>query len=603
MKRLAVVAVLLALTSATACGGGGGGSTADRNGLYTTIDALKPGLDANAPINPYNPKGNAFLGYNAQWLGWTKNNLTDSNQFYPGVAESWKIAPHQSSITIKLRPNGKWSDGRPITAEDVKFSIGLAYTQGGTAYALDPSAAGTASDIKIVDDHTIKITQSAKNPSNSFVQGVMETFIVPEHVWAGALPADFWAKLKLAQSAAPGADAARAEITSLADKVIAFAPPKDVSAGPFTLARMNPGEALLVKNPYFYNAAKVAPDKVKILNYTGNEQIWNYLISGQLDNAPFTALPADVMERIVQTSGNGVVQGYSPVGNALAFNQSKKPYDNVHVRRALAYLIDRKQVTKVASPEGGVAALTTSGMHQKAAEAWLGDKFAALNPYKVDPAQAAKELEAAGMRKIDGKWTMPDGTPWKLTINVPASFSDWVAGAKAVTSQLNDAGIDAQVVTTADYPLYLQEIAAGKYDIGFWLVALGPSPYNIFQRLYGASNGWQLFGGRLKHVAPGKEGNWMGGPETIEVKGVGKVDPGELAVKLNSAPEPEQKKIIGILAEAANQDLPVIQMWDYVNTQFVNTTRFTGFPPNNSDALRLTSGVWLQLGLIKRKQA
>jgi hypothetical protein len=44
-------------------------------------------------------------------------------------------------------------------------------------------------------------------------------------------------------------------------------------------------------------------------------------------------------------------------------------------------------------------------------------------------------------------------------------------------------------------------------------------------------------------------------------------------------------------------------MWDYVNTQFVNTTHFTGFPPNNSDALRLTSGVWIQLGLIKRKQA
>ncbi|MFC7642286.1 ABC transporter substrate-binding protein [Streptosporangium lutulentum] len=457
--------------------------------------------------------------------------------------------------------------------------------------------------MKIINDRTIKITQSAKNPSNSFVQGVMETFIVPEHVWAGVLPADFWTKLKTAQSDAPGADAARAEITSLADKVIAFAPPKDVSAGPFALARVNPGEALLVKNKYFYNAANVAPDKVKILNYTGNEQVWNYLISGQLDNAPFTALPANVMKRIVQTSGNNVVKGYSPVGNALAFNQSKKPYDNVHVRRALAYLIDRAQVTKVASPEGGVAALTTSGMHQEAAEAWLGDKLSTLDPYTFNPAKAAEELRAAGMRKIGGKWAMPDGTPWKMTINVPASFSDWVSGAKAVTSQLNDAGIDAQVVSTADYPLYLQEIAQGRYDVGFWLVALGPSPYNIYQRLYGASNGWQLFGGKLKHVAPGTEGNWMGGPETLDVKGVGKVDPGALAVQLNSASEAEQKKIIGVLAEATNQDLPVIQMWDYVNTQFVNTTRFTGFPPNNSDTLRLTSGVWLQLGLIKRKQA
>ncbi|GAA3446677.1 hypothetical protein GCM10018955_61150 [Planomonospora venezuelensis] len=594
---------MLSLAAVTACSSGGGAGARPAGGgggVYTTIDGLRPGIDANAPINPYNPKGNAFRGYNSMWLGWTKNHLTDPNQFYPGIAASWEIAPDQSSITLRLQPGNKWSDGRPVTAEDVKVSIALAYTQGGTAYALDPAAAGTASDVEVVDEKTIKITQSAENPSVTFVRGVMETIIVPAHVWGSLLPADFWDRLKTARGDGADAEAARAEITGLAEKVIAFAPPKDVSAGPFVLERVNPGEALLVKNKHFYNAANVAPDQVKLLNYTGNEQIWNYLIAGRLDNAPFTAVPADVMKRITRTPGNEVVKGYSPVGNALAFNQSRKPYDNVHVRRALAYLIDREQVTKVASPEGGTASVTTSGLHQKAAEAWLGAAFGALEPYRPDPARAEEELKAAGMKKDGGTWTMPDGTPWKMTVHVPAPFSDWVAGAKSVTSQLNDAGIDAEVVTTADYPLYLEELAAGKYDAGFWLVALGPAPYNIYQRLYGAPNGWQLFGGKLKHVAPGKEGNWMGGAETVEVDGA-KVNPGELAVKLNSAPEAEQKEIIATLAKAANQDLPVIQMWDYVNTQFVNTSRFTGFPGAESDALRLTSGVWLQLGMIKKK--
>ncbi|MFF5205649.1 ABC transporter substrate-binding protein [Streptosporangium sp. NPDC000396] len=600
MKRLAAVAASLGLAAVTACGGAGGKS-AESGDLYTTIDALKPGIDANAPINPFNPKGNAFRGYNSMSLGWTKNHLTDPNQFYPGIAESWEIAPDQSSITIRLQRDNKWSDGRPVTAEDVKFSIGLAYTQGGTAYALNPGAAGAASDIQVVDDKTIKVTQSAENPSATFVRSIMETVVVPAHVWAGVLPADFWEKVKLARGEGPRAEAARAEITALAEKVTSFAPPKDVSAGPFVLKRVNPGEALLVKNKNFYNTAKIAPSYVKILNYTGNEQVWNYLIAGKLDNAPFIAAPAGVMKRIGETSGSGIVKGYSPVGEALAFNRSKKPYDNVHVRRALAYMIDREQVTKIASPEGGAASVTTSGMHQRAGKAWLGDGFAALEPYKVDLAKAGEELRAAGMKKNGARWVMPDGRPWKVTIAVPAPFSDWLAGAKAVTSQLNDAGVEAEVVTTADYPLYLEELAAGKYDIGFWLVALGPAPYNIFQRLYGASNGWQLFGGRLRHVAPGKEGNWMGGPETLDVEGVGKVNPGELAVKLNSAPEAEQKKIIAILAKAANQDLPVIQLWDYVNTQFVNTTRFTGFPGTDSDLLRLTSGVWLQLGMIKKK--
>lgn len=603
MKRLAAVTALLGLAAVTACAGGtgGGAATDGGGGLYTTVDALKPGIDANAPINPFNPKGNAFQGYNAQWLGWTKNHLTDPNQFYPGVAKSWEIAPDQSSITIRLHPDGKWSDGTPITSEDVKLSIGLAYTQGGTAYALDPSASGTASDIEVIDDKTIKVSQSAKSPNSTFVRSIMETFVVPAHVWKGVLPADFWDKLKATRTPGPQADAARAEITGLADKVIAFAPAKDVSAGPFVLRRVNPGEALLVKNPHFHNAANVAPGQVKILNYTGNEQIWNYLIAGKLDSAPFTAVPADVMKRITRTPGNAVVRGYSPVGNALGFNRSKKPYDNVHVRRGLAHLIDREKVTRIASPEGGAASVTTSGMHREAAKAWLGDGLGALDPYAADPAKAEKELKAGGMRKQGGKWVMPDGSPWKMTIHVPAPFSDWLAGAKAVTSQLNDAGVDAQVVTTADYPLYLEELTAGKYDVGFWLVALGPSPYNIYQRLYGTANGWQLFGGTLRHVPPGKEGNWMGGPETLKVEGAGTVNPGELTLKLNSASPAEQKKIVATLAKVANQDLPVIQMWDYVNTQFVNTTRFTGFPGDDSDTLRLSSGVWLGLGMIKKR--
>lgn len=58
MKRLAAAAVVLCLAAVTAACGGNADSSA--GGVFTTIDALKPGIDANAPINPYNPKGNAF---------------------------------------------------------------------------------------------------------------------------------------------------------------------------------------------------------------------------------------------------------------------------------------------------------------------------------------------------------------------------------------------------------------------------------------------------------------------------------------------------------------------------------------------------------------
>ncbi|MFC4586047.1 ABC transporter substrate-binding protein [Sphaerisporangium corydalis] len=594
MKRLAATAALAAVATATAaCGTSETAASAGPGGVYTTIDGSKQ-IDATAPINPFNPQGSTFAGYDAMALAWPKNDLMDPNLFYPGLARSWTATPDQGEVVVHLQPNARWSDGRPVTSADIRTSIGLAYTQGGSAYTVNAGAAGAAADIKVVDAKTVKIVQG-KNRSNAFLRNVLSTVVVPDHVFGPLLPAGFWATLTAARGTGPAAEKAKTEITGLSQKVITFSPPEDVSAGPFVLERVNPGAALLRKNAYFYDAARIVPGKVKVLNYTGNEQIWNYLVSGKLDSAPFTAVPAAVMKKIKQTPGNAIRKGYSPVAASMAFNQARKPYDNVHVRRALAYLIDRAQVTKIASPEAGTPSVTTTGIHGSSAQAWLGAGLGALDQYKVDPAKADQELRAAGMVKKGGQWAMPDGSPWKVQIHVPASFSDWVAAAKSVTSQLNDHGIDSSVVTSADYILYLDELAGGKFDIGFWLMALGPSPYNIFQRVYGPANGWSLLAGRLNHAAPGKDGNWMGGPETV-----GGVNPGELTNRLNLATPEEQKRIVGTLAKLTNEQLPVIQIYDYVNTQFVNTTRYTGWPAAGSEALRLPAGVWMQLGMIKK---
>ncbi|TDE37743.1 ABC transporter substrate-binding protein [Nonomuraea mesophila] len=597
---------LLGLATATAACSGGttdkSGGSGGGGGLFTTIDVNRPGLDASAPANPWHPKGNSFLGYNAMKLGWVKNHVTDPNQFYPAIAEKWEIAEDNSAITIHLQPNAKWSDGKPVTAEDVKLSIGIAYTQGSTAFAITPGAAGAAADVEVVDDRTIKVTQDMSNPSSKFARGVLDSIIVPAHVWNSVLPADFWEKLKTSRGTGDGAEKAREEVLAVGQKVLAFKPPQDVSAGPFTLERVNPGEALLLKNKNFFNAANVAPDQVKFLNYSGNEQIWNYLTAGKLDQSGFVAAPTDVMNRIKQAPGSHLIKGFSPVAVGMAFNQSKKPYDNVHVRRGLAYLIDRQQVTKVASPEGGTAAVTTSGIHQKPAQEWIGSDLSSLEPYAHDVAKAEAEFKEAGLQKKNGKWALADGSPWKVTMHAPSGFSDWISAQENIKSQLIENGVDAEVVTVADYPIYLEEIDAGKYDVGFWLMALGPAPYDIFQRLYGASNGWTNVAGKVKHSPAGKAGNWMGSSEEIDVEGVGKINPGELTAKLNAASAEEAKPIMSQLAKAANQDLPAIQLWDYVNTQFTNTSRFTGWPEQDSDLLRLPAGVWIQLGLVKKKQ-
>lgn len=194
---------------------------------------------------------------------------------------------------------------------------------------------------------------------------------------------------------------------------------------------------------------------------------------------------------------------------------------------------------------------------------------------------------------------MPNGDRFALTLRAPAGFDDWIKAAQSIESQLVEFGIEVETTTVADYPTYLEELDAGEYELGFWLVALGPSMYNTFQRFYGPLNGWAPFGGRLVYSPPGEGSNWIGGSETATVDDYGLLNPGELTFELSQVGLDEQEELVRQLAAYTNQELPGIQLWDYVNIQFINTSNFTDFPADDSELLRLNAGVWMQLGHIK----
>ncbi|BCJ32764.1 hypothetical protein Athai_02670 [Actinocatenispora thailandica] len=605
MKRRAF-AGLTAAGGFAAVMGTAGCTDSSSSSSADVFTAIETEIDANAPINPYNQKTNSFQGYNAMKLGWAKNSLTDANAFYPALAASWSETPDHLKLTVKLRPDAKWSDGKPVTADDVKASAAVSFSQGGGAFAIAPGAAGGVGAVTVVDAHTIEFDQAPGSSNNSFLRNVLNMWVVPNSVYGPQMPANVWDLIKTAtdpKASKKDQASAQSKIQALGKKLVEFGPKKDVSAGPFVLQRVNPGEAVLVKNTHFFDADKIAPSKVVLKNYSGNEQIWNYLISGDLDAAIYTATPANVRKKILAKQGNKMISGFSPVAAALAFNQSVKPLDNVHVRRALAYLIDRKLTTKIGESVGGSAAQTTTGLISDAANAWIGqDAVDKLNQYPHDAAKAEAELKKAGMSKKGGQWIQANGKPFTLQLQVPNGFSDWIAGGKSISSQLTDAGIKTEVKTSADYATYLSEIAEGKYQMGFWLVALGPSTHDAYARLYGPSNGWNQFGANVQHSAPGKNGNWMGGAETATIPGFGTINPGKLTNNLAQATEAEQKEIIKKLAAYSNDQLPAIQIWDYTNIQFVNTSRFTNFPKNDSDVLRLHPGMWMQLGYIQKKK-
>lgn len=601
---------LMAMTGVSAltlllAGCGAASSTASTS-TFTTVNEAH-GITIGAPYNPFNTNGNTWAGYDQWQLAFFTNSLTNPNSFIPGLAKSWTVNPAGTQVTITLQPNAKWSNGQPVTANDVIASMALAFTQG-YAQAFDLGS------VKALNSHQVQFTQLPGDHYTLFLNQLLQQTIVPASEFAPIMPKNIWSIIDTAQYTGHNAaqlakaKAAANTLTALGKKVSAYAPPKseDLSAGPFVLQSLNTGEAILKKNPDFYDAKNVHVQQVEMRNYTGNEQIWNYMESGQLDYAPYTSMPTNILHQILKTKGNKEVVTPAVVAASLGFNENIYPYGMTKVRQALAYVINRKQVQKVAEPVSGIPAKWSDGLIDAVTSKWLTpSEQSALNPYNTNLSKAAALLKSAGFKKVHGNWIMPNGKPWTMTIYTVNGFSDWIAAAKIMSTQLSNFGIPTTPTIVSSYSQEIANQDAGDYAVSFYLDALGPTPDNAFNMIYGTGDGYNLIGTHLvRYPASAKgKGNWLDIPTTIPTPGDRMINPGVLTNQLSGMRSLSQEKpIIVQLAEATDQNVPLITLWDYTNVQFINTTRFKDFPTSDVGLFDNPAGLWMANGYVIPKK-
>jgi peptide/nickel transport system substrate-binding protein len=597
---MAGAAALAGAVSLSACSLPG---TARGSDVFTAVDELTS-ITAGAPMNPFNATNNTFLGYDVEPLGWTTNNPASPNQMLPALAASWSLSAGGGTLTVHLQPGARWSDGQPVTTRDVTVSAAIWFTQS-TAQPYNLAA------VKVINSKTVQFTQTAGSHNNQFEPGVLQApnVIVPASVYGRLLPPDIWRIIDASLRPGHAAAAATAKLTVIGKKIVTFSPRTDISAGPYVLERINAGEAVLEKNRYFYAAGKVTPPEVLMLHHSDNQQIWSYLRAGRLDAAPYTAMPAGVLRQVL-AAGNTRTDTPSLVAASLVFDQARYPYGLLAVRQALAYVINRDAVQKVGEAVSGVPSKTTTGVISSALGDYLtAGQVSALSRYATNDATAARLLASAGFSRKGGQWYRPDGQPWTITVNVPSGFSDWVAAASVIKAEFTAFGIPTSVKLAPDYATYLANLYQGGYPVGFWLIATGPAAYGTFGRIYGPYDGYVPAGRTLKRYPAGNAAadNFINAPATVSVPGLGTVNPGQLTyqltnVDLNSkAGVSQQNAIVAKLIAATNYSLPVIQLWDYVNVQFVNGRRFTDWPLRNGAMLNASPGVWMSYGYVHRR--
>lgn len=565
--------------------------------VFTTIDESH-GITPGAPINPFNPNGNSFGTYDKMQMAYFTYSATNSNSFWPGLASKWKAVHGGTAVDVWIQPNAKWSNGQAVTAQDFKTSAAIWFTQGNAQYY-------DLGNVKILGPKEVQFDEIPGDHIALFEHYLMQQLIVPASVWGKLLPKNIWQTIATANGTnATAAQTATTTLTNLGKTIAAYAPKKDVSAGPFVLQAVNPGEAILVKNPDFYDASQIKVSKVVMRNYTGNQQIWNYQMAGSLDFAPYTAMPTNILNEILAKKGNKEVVATSYVTATLAFNQHMYPYNLLAVRKAIAHVLNRQTIQKIAEPVSGSVSKWSDGLVDNATKQWLTpSEIASLRPYNHSLSKATSELKSAGFTQKGGKWYLPNGKPWTATIYTVNGFSDWIAADHVMSSELTSFGIPTQPQIVSSYSQYLKELGKGLYGMGFWIAALGPNPHSAFLRVYGPNDGFNLVGGKLVHYPPNAtQGNWEDTPTSLPLPNGTKINVGQLTASLALTTNvAAMKPTVQKLALATNANLPQITLWNYILVEFINTTRFTNFPINNGGLLQYPAGLWMMRGYVQPK--
>ncbi|CCD96287.1 putative ABC transporter substrate-binding protein [Bradyrhizobium sp. ORS 375] len=371
------------------------------------------------------------------------------------LAESYSVSPDGLKITFKLRPDAKFQDGSPVTAEDVKWSLDRCVTAPilGKAQLLTGSLT-SADQFKVIDPLTIEVTLPKPDklalPNLATVYPII---INSKLAKAHATAEDPWALNWTKENAA--------------------------GSGAYIVETFKPGEQVIAKRNEAWNRG--TPDKPAAFKRLIIQSVPEPATRANLVERGDADLVIDLQASDVQSlEGKGKLKVIStPQYNAVTFismNNTIPPFDNVNVRRAIAAALPYDDMFK--------AALFGRGAPLYGAT-WADGKppsggYPIPQPIKLDLERAKAYLKDAGM---------PDGFSTTFSFNVgQAATAEPMAAL--VKESLAKIGIkvdiqklpDAQMSTAINekkLPFFIEGIVA-------WL----PSTDYFYRNFYTGKQRW-----------------------------------------------------------------------------------------------------------------
>ena len=400
MKKKFLALVLLMTLLGTVLSGCGDGSAAETQKSRADTNELVVGIaqDLDDSLDPHKTvkAGTREVMFNV-FEGLMKP--TPDGDLTPAIAERYEVSEDRMTYTFHLREGVQFHNGETVTAEDVVYSIQrcAAATETGIVQV---EAFSVIEDLKAVDERTVSITIS--EPSNEFIS----------YMTTAVLPAGY-------------------------DKQDT----DPVGTGPFKFVSRTAQDSVVLEkfNEYWGTPAQL--DKVTLKIMENADSLMMSLQSGAIDLcAHLTSTQVAQLEKDFN-----VAEGTMNLVQAMYLNNAVAPFDDVRVRQALCYAVDKQEIIDLAFD--GYGSPIGSSMYPAFGK-YFDDSL--TNYYTRDVEKAKALLAEAGY---------PDG--FDMTITVPSNYKPHMDTAEVLVQQLAQIGVNA-TIEPIEWESWVSDVYAGR---------------------------------------------------------------------------------------------------------------------------------------------
>ncbi|GAA4734120.1 ABC transporter substrate-binding protein [Phytohabitans rumicis] len=558
-NRLRYLAALTVVGLLAACQGGDGKSNTS-GGQYPRNETLYTSGTLWGPPTNWNPLVPGGLVTGTEGLVYEPLFLFDPEtlKLEPWLAEKGEWSADKKQYTVTLRDGVKWGDGKPFTADDVKFTLEV-----GKAKAVPYSNIWNwVSQAEAVDARTVRVTFSDPRVQE-WENWLYQRAMLPKHIWESRSEAD---------------------LTSHKNE-------KPVGTGAYEYSTHGQDRMVWKKKSEWWATKalglEVKPTYVVDIVNSSNEVALGLLTSGRLDlSNNFLPGVANLVKGDFHIKTYYAEPPYMiPINTAMLIpNTTKAPLNDAAFRKALAQAIDTKKIAegvygnivKAANPTGLLPFF----------DQYVDQATVSQSGFSYDTGAAKSTLAGAGYRDAngDGKVEAPGGKAIALKLIVPSGWTDWMEAARVIAEGAQAAGINV-VAEFPDSAAVDDARTTGKFDLllNNW-TEVSNTPWTYYNYIYQLPVQKQQFAANFSRYQNPQAWN--------------------LVQKLarTASDDPAYKTTIADLQKVHLAELPAIPLWyNGLWAQF-NDSVWTNWPSSAQGAPKSFPCTWnniWELGAVK----